>query len=71
MKLEIELVPKTVWFSSIYQFFKKTIDLQNGIKLKTNFLKERDANVIFVVPERVSFRLMNSGNMMMKSIFKS
>ena len=34
MKLEIELVPQTVWFSSIYQFFRRNNRLAEWYKIK-------------------------------------
>lgn len=70
MKLKIELVPQTVWFSSVYQFFRRNNRLAEWYKIKNDVYEREGHQCYIVVPERAPFRLMNSGNMMMKSIFK-
>ncbi len=63
-KLTIELVPKTAWFTSLYQIYKKTSHLNGWRRIKKNFLKERDGNVGSVAEEIFILRFMNFRNMM-------
>src|SRR3989344_4565037 len=46
-KLTIELVPSTIWYSNIYNFYKKTNQMEKWHQLKEN-LYQREGNKCWV-----------------------
>jgi len=70
LKLTIDLVPATVWFSSVYQIYKKVGRQMNGIKLKMSYIGKKVRNVGYVV-QQAGWRLTSFGSMMIKTIFRS
>ena len=47
-KLTIELVPEAIWFSSIYNYYRKNKQMEKWHKLKKNYLKKKEENAGFV-----------------------
>ena len=45
-KLTIELVPSTVWFSSIYQIYKRNNQLNKWRKIKKELFEKRREKVL-------------------------
>jgi len=49
LKLTIDLVPATVWFSSVYQIYKRVAKQMNGIESKMSCIEKKVENAGYVV----------------------